>query len=189
MERTPSPSRRLHTPPAPIHGFADSYEPYSPRRSSRVAAQRELHPHLQQAQRHTSPRARRDVTPTASSKRKAVVSIAKFTLSPPSSPVTSPQHRSPRTVRRAHFEAGPLDSESDHPAPTPARRLLSTMAPVRSYSEPLSSTRCAPANSFAQRVGHQAFLACHCTVLTCRRACYQHHLRRRASARCRRKPR
>ncbi|KAF1920743.1 hypothetical protein BDU57DRAFT_439779 [Ampelomyces quisqualis] len=125
MQRTPSPSRRVHTPPAPVHGFADSYEPYSPRRSTRVAAQRDIH--LHPAPKHTSPRSRRDVTPTASSKRKATARISHFTLSPPSSPVTSPQHRSPRTMRRAHFEAGPPDSESDRPAPTPARRFPSTM--------------------------------------------------------------
>lgn len=128
MERTPSPSRRLHTPPAPIHGFADSYEPYSPRRSTRVAAQRELHSH--HAPSHGNPRSRRDVTPTASSKRKATARISNFTLSPPSSPIASPQQRSPRTQRRAHFEANPLDSESDLPAPTPARRLQSAMAKV-----------------------------------------------------------
>ncbi|KAK0640949.1 hypothetical protein B0T16DRAFT_461075 [Cercophora newfieldiana] len=35
---TPSPGRprRIHTPPAPMHGFADSYEPYSPRKSTRI---------------------------------------------------------------------------------------------------------------------------------------------------------
>ncbi|KAH8704480.1 hypothetical protein GQ44DRAFT_716720 [Phaeosphaeriaceae sp. PMI808] len=119
MERTPSPPRRLHTPPAPLHG--DSYEPYSPRRSTRVAAQRSFHSHHEQ----TSPRARRDITPTASSRQKQTSRISNFTLSPPSSPVSSPQHRSSRTTRRAHFEADPIDAE--HVAPTPARRFLSTM--------------------------------------------------------------
>lgn len=125
MERTPSPPRRLHTPPAPQHG--DNYEPFSPRRSTRVAAQRDLHLHHE----HNSPRARRDVTPTASSKRKATARISNFTLSPPSSPISSPQHRSPRSTRRAHPEAPALDSDSDHMAPTPARRFRSIMGPVR----------------------------------------------------------
>ncbi|KAF2852274.1 hypothetical protein T440DRAFT_466977 [Plenodomus tracheiphilus IPT5] len=117
MERTPSPPRRVHTPPAP----GTSYEPFSPRRSSRVAAQRDTHVHHERPM----PRTRRDVTPTASSKR-SIVRAANFALSPPSSPV-SPQHhtRSPRSVRRTHLE--PLDSDSDHAAPTPARRFLSAM--------------------------------------------------------------
>ncbi|OAL49722.1 hypothetical protein IQ07DRAFT_588247 [Pyrenochaeta sp. DS3sAY3a] len=121
MERTPSPPRRLHTPPAPLYG--DSYEPFSPRRSSRVAAQHGLH-HEQTTPR---PRVRRDVTPTASAKR-SLARPSNFTLSPPSSP-SSPHHlRSPRSTRRAPHDFNTLDSDSDHVAPTPARRLLSTMA-------------------------------------------------------------
>ncbi|CAO2648108.1 Nn.00g090300.m01.CDS01 [Neocucurbitaria sp. VM-36] len=120
MERTPSPPRRVHTPPAPLHG--DNYEPFSPRRSSRVAAQRGLH-HEQ-----TSPRSRRDVTPTASNKR-SVARASHFALSPPSSPISPQQHRSPRSTRRAHVDFHPLDSDSDHVAPTPGGRFLTTMAP------------------------------------------------------------
>ncbi|QDS75535.1 hypothetical protein FKW77_005356 [Venturia effusa] len=41
MATTPSPRGRVHTPPPPLHGPRyDNYEPYSPRRSMRVAAQR-----------------------------------------------------------------------------------------------------------------------------------------------------
>ena len=135
MERTPSPSRRLHTPPAPFHG--DNYEPYSPRRSTRVAAQRDSHLHSHRETIATtatiSPRTRRDVTPTASSKRRATARINNFTLSPPSSPISSPQqHRSPRTMRRAIPQA-PLDQEPEHAAPTPARRLLASQLPVRHF--------------------------------------------------------
>ncbi|KAI8937328.1 hypothetical protein NX059_006535 [Plenodomus lindquistii] len=119
MERTPSPPRRIHTPPAP----GTSYEPFSPRRSSRVAAQRDAHTHIHHEQ--ATPRTRRDVTPTASSKR-SIVRAANFALSPPTSPVSPKHHtRTPRSVRRTHLE--PLDSDSDHPAPTPARRFLSAM--------------------------------------------------------------
>ncbi|KAF2024180.1 hypothetical protein EK21DRAFT_118053 [Setomelanomma holmii] len=123
MERTPSPPRRLRTPPAPQHG--DNYEPFSPRRSTRVAAQRDLHLHLE----HNSPRSRRDVTPTASSKRKVTARISNFTLSPPSSPISSPQHHSRRSTRRAHPDTTALDSDSDHMAPTSARRFRSIMGP------------------------------------------------------------
>ncbi|KAL6711233.1 hypothetical protein ACN47E_005764 [Coniothyrium glycines] len=121
MDRTPSPSRRVRTPPAPLHG--DNYEPFSPRRSSRVAAQRDIHLH----QDYTSPRTRRDVTPTASTKRSGARSSA-FALSPPSSPISPQQHRSPRSVRRVHLDFNPLDSDSDRAAPTPGRRLFATMA-------------------------------------------------------------
>ncbi|USP74043.1 uncharacterized protein yc1106_01317 [Curvularia clavata] len=115
MERTPSPPRRLRTPPAPHHG--DNYEPFSPRRSSRVAARRDAHLHHAQS----TPRARRDVTPTAMSKSSSARANA-FTLSPPSSPH---QPRSPRSTRRAPLNANPLDSDSDCAAPSSSRRLLS----------------------------------------------------------------
>ncbi|KAH7338533.1 hypothetical protein BKA66DRAFT_435219 [Pyrenochaeta sp. MPI-SDFR-AT-0127] len=120
MERTPSPPRRVHTPPAPLHG--DNYEPFSPRRSSRVAARSAIH------HDHSSPRTRRDITPTASTKR-STARASHFALSPPSSPISPQHHRSPRSTRRAHVEFNQLDSDSDHAAPTPARRFLSTMAP------------------------------------------------------------
>ncbi|KAF3007472.1 hypothetical protein E8E13_004784 [Curvularia kusanoi] len=125
MNRTPSPARRVHTPPAPLHG--DNWEPFSPRRSSRVAAQRGLH--LEQTDGARTPRTRRDVTPTASS-RKTITRVANFALSPPSSPTSSPKHRTPHSTRRALFSAAPtLDSDSDQPPPTSGRRFLASMAP------------------------------------------------------------
>jgi hypothetical protein len=124
MDRTPSPPRRLRTPPAPLHG--DNYEPYSPRRSTRVAAQRDTHLHSHRETIATiSPRARRDVTPTATYKRKATARVSNFTLSPPSSPISSPPQRSARTMSRAIPQV-PLDSEPEHIAPTPARRLFAS---------------------------------------------------------------
>lgn len=141
MNRTPSPPRRLHTPPAPFHG---DYEPYSPRRSTRVAAQRDAHPHSH-SHRETIGKpstigcARRDVTPTASSARKAAARTSNnFALSPPSSPITSPHHhqissphRPPRKMTRA--TQAPLDAASA--APTPARRLFVSQVQVRKSRE------------------------------------------------------
>ncbi|KAL5120709.1 hypothetical protein ACEQ8H_001458 [Pleosporales sp. CAS-2024a] len=123
MDRTPPPPRRLHTPPAPLHALSDSYEPYSPRRSTRVAAQRDIHRHRHPSS-HESERARRDVTPTATSKRRATARINNFTLSPPSSPISSPQYRSPRSMKRKQPDAGALDSEPELAAPSTARRLV-----------------------------------------------------------------
>ena len=134
MHRTPSPPRRVHTPPAPLHG--DAHELFSPRRSSRVAAQRD---HLHHSgQQQTSPRVRRDITPTASSKRSAA-RASHFALSPPSSPISPQQLRSPRSTRRTRVDLNPLDSDSDHLAPTPARRFLSSMPSVcpRSFESSL----------------------------------------------------
>ena len=37
---TPSPPGRIHTPPTPKHGFGDGWEPFSPRKSARISAQR-----------------------------------------------------------------------------------------------------------------------------------------------------
>jgi len=162
MERTPSPPRRIHTPPAPGTG----YEPFSPRRSSRVAAQRDarLHPHLHRDQ--PVPRTRRDVTPTASSKR-SIVRTANVALSPPPSPL-SPPTRSPRSRRRAD---PPPDSDSDHAAPTPARRFLSAMPSVR--------------NARAQTGPASPTTASYCMLTT--RTGYVTHPRQDASqARCRR---
>ncbi|KAK3945567.1 hypothetical protein QBC46DRAFT_277274 [Diplogelasinospora grovesii] len=34
---TPSPSSHIHTPPAPQHGYEDSWEPYTPRKSARIS--------------------------------------------------------------------------------------------------------------------------------------------------------
>ncbi|KAJ4382392.1 hypothetical protein N0V86_002727 [Didymella sp. IMI 355093] len=124
MDRTPPPARRVHTPPAPLHG--DDWEPFSPRRSSRVAARRGLH--LEQTDPARTPRSRRDVTPPASS-RKAVARTSNFTLSPPTSPATSP-NRTPHSTRRALFRAEPaLGSDSDQPRTTSGSRFLASMAP------------------------------------------------------------
>ena len=124
MDRTPSPPRRVHTPPAPLHG--DDWEPFSPRRSSRVAAKRRLH--LEQTDPARTPRTRRDVTPPASS-RKTIARTSNFTLSPPTSPATSPK-RTPHSTRRALFRASEaLDSDSDQARITSGSRFLASMAP------------------------------------------------------------
>ncbi|KAF2244448.1 hypothetical protein BU26DRAFT_509342 [Trematosphaeria pertusa] len=138
MERTPSPPRRLHTPPAPLHGPQyDSYEPFSPRRSSRVAAQQHLH-HEQSSP--TRRRTTRDVTPS-SSRKKPATRTSNLTLSPPSSPISPAKHHSPRSSRRSHLDNGAIDSDSDHVAPTPARRYLTTMAPHGMLPTPAKTPR------------------------------------------------
>lgn len=34
---SPGPSSAVHTPPAPLHGYADTWEPYTPRKSARLS--------------------------------------------------------------------------------------------------------------------------------------------------------
>ena len=130
MDRTPSPSRRVRTPPAPLHGPKyDNYEPFSPRRSSRVAAQHNTHLHTHHAQTTSPTRKRtiRDTTPT-SSRQKPVTRTAHFALSPPSSPTSPAKVRSPRSTRRVTYDTTALDSDSDNLAPAPARQLFPALA-------------------------------------------------------------
>ena len=131
MDRTPSPSRRVRTPPAPLHGPKyDNYEPFSPRRSSRVAAQHNnthLHPHLDRVTSPTRKRSVRDVTPT-SSRPSTITRTAHFALSPPSSPNSPAKTRSPRSTRRTQRETIATDSDSDSFVPSSARRLFPALA-------------------------------------------------------------
>jgi hypothetical protein len=143
MDRTPSPPRRVRTPPAPLHGPRyDNYEPFSPRRSSRVAAQHGAHLHPHDDLTTSPPRRRivRDVTPT-SSRPKSINRTAHFALSPPASPTSPAKARSPRSTRRAQHDTAALDSDSEPFAPTPARRLLSTMAPHGMLPTPAKTPR------------------------------------------------
>ncbi|KAF2268006.1 hypothetical protein CC78DRAFT_530408 [Lojkania enalia] len=143
MERTPSP-RRVHTPPAPLHGTKyDSYEPYSPRRSSRVAAQRGS---TSQQRSPNSSRPLRASTPT-SSKRKSAARASNQALSPPSSPVSPYKHGSHRLTRPAHLDADPVDSDSDHVAPTPAKRYLLAMEGRGMLPTPAKTPRKRPLQS------------------------------------------
>jgi hypothetical protein len=143
MDRTPSPPRRVRTPPAPLHGSRyDNYEPFSPRRSSRVAAQHGTHIHPYHDQTTSPPRTRtvRDVTPT-NFRPKSISRTAHFALSPPSPPSSPAKARSPRSTRRAQHDTAALDSDSEPFAPTPARRLLSAMAPHGMLPTPAKTPR------------------------------------------------
>lgn len=85
MAVTPPPPGRIHTPPTPLHGPKyDSYEPYSPRRSSRLAAQHS-NQLLKSPQQNRSTR----VSTPRSSRTLGITRQTNPNLSPPSSP-TSP---------------------------------------------------------------------------------------------------
>ncbi|KAI1141818.1 hypothetical protein F5Y05DRAFT_373887 [Hypoxylon sp. FL0543] len=99
---TPSPPARVHTPGTPKHGYNDSWEPYSPRKSARISAQRS-------AQRTPSPRA-----PSRSHNRVSTRSSADAFSTPAFSPV---KKRMPAmdSVRRAsgNLTAGGVANAAD----------------------------------------------------------------------------
>jgi hypothetical protein len=140
MERTPSPPRRsrLHTPPAPRYGAKyDEYEPYSPRRSERIAANltHELSP-----PRVSLSRTSRALTPTRSSKKKVSAHAPLQALSPPSSP-SSDKHQSAGPAQRNLSDRAALDSDSDHLSRSAAHHLLSTMEPGGMLPTPAKTPR------------------------------------------------
>ncbi|KAL7911911.1 hypothetical protein GGI35DRAFT_301950 [Trichoderma velutinum] len=91
---TPSPPSSIRTPPAPRLGYHDSWEPYSPRKSARISAQRTS------ARTPSPPPATRQ---TLASPRTAAKSSAQ-SLAAMSSPVASPRKKrqsAADSVRRA----------------------------------------------------------------------------------------
>ncbi|KAI0377742.1 hypothetical protein F5Y04DRAFT_172272 [Hypomontagnella monticulosa] len=94
---TPSPPSRVHTPGTPKYGYADSWEPFSPRKSARISAQRS---------------SQRTPSPNASSKHHTRASTRTSSSDVFSTPATSPpKKRLPAmdSVRRA---SGALSTES-----------------------------------------------------------------------------
>ncbi|KIW08157.1 uncharacterized protein PV09_01090 [Verruconis gallopava] len=90
MASTPPPPRRIHTPPTPLHGPKfDNYEPYSPRRSSRVAAQQNKGT---PSPRISSSPLKNSASTPPSTTRSGRTRASNQTFSPPSSP-TSPSRR------------------------------------------------------------------------------------------------
>lgn len=84
MAATPPPPGRIHTPPTPLHGPKyDSYEPYSPRRSSRLAAQHSNQVLQSPQQHHTA-----HVSTPRGSRASGVSRQTKPSISPPSSPAS-----------------------------------------------------------------------------------------------------
>jgi hypothetical protein len=140
MNATPPPPGRARTPPTPLHGAKyDNYEPYSPRRSSRVAA-RTVYPHHHQhengsnSSKHRSTRA---ATPISNKKSLSFAPASSTqTFSPPSSPA-SPSSRtlvaSPRSAKRSNGRAQRRTS------PAPASGSDTDMLPSNSLRAKPSS--------------------------------------------------
>ncbi|KAJ6437788.1 base excision DNA repair protein [Purpureocillium lavendulum] len=99
----PPPSSRVQTPPAPRHGFQDSWEPYSPRKSARISSQRTANrtpsPHTSRSrQQPSSPRTAKKAINTRSDA--AMVS-----------PVPSPRKKPHPTVESSRQVSGTLTAE------------------------------------------------------------------------------
>ncbi|KAK3316357.1 hypothetical protein B0H66DRAFT_534611 [Apodospora peruviana] len=88
---SPQPPSNVHTPPAPVHGYEDSWAPYSPRKSARLsqrAANRTPSPHRFSSRQHLD---RPSLGSPKTSKRHPASSMA--------TPVISPQKkRAPATA-------------------------------------------------------------------------------------------
>src|ERR1700753_4096506 len=110
MATTPPPPSRIRTPPTPLHGPKhDNYEPYSPRRSSRVAAQQRKSIGLtEQQQKHAQlspPKQRRARATTPINGHIGAGRSSNQTFSPPSSP-SSPALGTPGSRRKAKARYG-----------------------------------------------------------------------------------
>ncbi|KAI1777312.1 hypothetical protein F4818DRAFT_409919 [Hypoxylon cercidicola] len=81
---TPSPPTRVHTPGSPKFGYNDSWEPYTPRKSARISAQRANH---------------RTPSPRASSQRRSRASTK------PTSDASTPTKTSPQKKRQPAMDS------------------------------------------------------------------------------------
>lgn len=115
MTTTPPPPRRIHTPPTPLHGGKhDSYEPYSPRRSSRVAAKQYSHREpFQHNGAHDTNGYTPGKIPRATTPSNLSVKTSSQTISPPSSPGTPPQHYFSKTPKSSS-RRGTIDPLKKH---------------------------------------------------------------------------
>jgi len=155
MAATPPPPGRIHTPPTPLHGPKyDNFEPYSPRRSSRLASKSAL----QSPQQHLKPRI---VTPHSS--RTSTTHTSTLTLSPPSSPASPSAHtlKVPKARKSAASssrqrdiltedlsKAGLMPTVADlgvgmlpTPVKTPRKRALPNQATIKSTARVLFPSR------------------------------------------------
>ncbi|KAI5923399.1 hypothetical protein F4810DRAFT_205273 [Camillea tinctor] len=92
---TPSPPGRVHTPGTPKHGYGDSWEPFSPRKSARISSQRS-------DARTPSPR-------TSQHQHNRVPK--KQSSSTFSTPATSPQKKRMPAMDSVRRASGPLTAE------------------------------------------------------------------------------
>ena len=127
---TPSPPPHIHTPPAPRLGFADSWEPFSPRKSSRIAAATASSKY---ASSNTTAPAARTPSPSASTRR-AVRQLRSPRPSTQAGLTTIQQQQESPPPRPPQN----LDATSLSPAPTPQKKRVGPAAHFLSPENALS---------------------------------------------------
>ncbi|TVY28223.1 hypothetical protein LHYA1_G003332 [Lachnellula hyalina] len=128
---TPPPTSRIHTPSTPLFGtFDDDYQPYSPRKSSRISQRSRA------AQTPPPQSASRNLRTNPSSSGSS--STSPYLTSQPRSPQTAPKKRGPKSDPEISGRrvSGALNYESTVSAaaalglPTPTPRKAEKMRPV-----------------------------------------------------------
>lgn len=127
MASTPPPPERIHTPPTPLHGPQyDTWEPYSPRRTTRAGKRAHItsSPNTTSTKDGVTSSSPPVIAPTPKS-RKRVLSrqISSQTLSPPSSPEAS--HRRTDNDQMVNLDVPIIHSAEDQfptPRKTPRRQ-------------------------------------------------------------------
>lgn len=110
----------IHTPPAPLHGFEDHWEPYTPRKSTRIHQRT-------QAQASSSSRSRARTPSPQPTPRRHISSVAKQQPSPHHKSTGSPKStkRQPHHHHHSHHQteaAEPSSSAMVTPTFTPVKK-------------------------------------------------------------------
>ncbi|KAL1898542.1 hypothetical protein Sste5346_003446 [Sporothrix stenoceras] len=129
---TPSPPPHIHTPNTPRLGFADSWEPFSPRKSSRIAAASKNNSSSNNTSRSASAR-----TPSPSANVRRAVR-------PPRSPKVSKQ-APPQAQHSLQQHPQHLDIAAFSPAPTPRKKRAMPTAHFLSPEDAFKSNKKAAA--------------------------------------------
>ncbi|KAM7223991.1 hypothetical protein V8F06_000464 [Rhypophila decipiens] len=153
---TPSPraSVDIHTPPAPAHGFEDSWNPYSPRKSARIS-QRAKHrtPSPTRSSIHTKPSEQRStLTSPKPTKRNQASSMSTPALSPTKK--RTPATQSSRAVAGVKLEDvfGGLEPPRGRAAATSAGGMLIT--PAKTPQKPPTDQNKAKIQTIARNLFH-----------------------------------
>ncbi|TVY32168.1 hypothetical protein LSUB1_G007968 [Lachnellula subtilissima] len=120
---TPPPTSRIHTPSTPLFGtFDDDYQPYSPRKSSRISQRSRA------AQTPPPQSASRNLRTNPSSSGSS--STSPYLTSQPRSPQTAPKKRGPKSDPEIGGRRVSASAAAALGLPTPTPRKAEKMRPV-----------------------------------------------------------
>ncbi|KIH89433.1 hypothetical protein SPBR_07249 [Sporothrix brasiliensis 5110] len=122
---TPSPPPHIHTPPTPRLGFADSWEPFSPRKSSRIAA------------------ASKNASRSAAARTPSPSAAARQAVRQPRSPRLAKQAAPTQHQHNLQPHPQHLDVATFSPAPTPRKKKTMPTAHFLSPEDALKSNKSA----------------------------------------------